>query len=53
MPAVHDKESRNEDYINFLNELRVIDNTASNNKKNIKCNFKGRKFVFNKYLMIS
>ncbi len=50
MPVKYSRESTNEDYIKFLKELGVIDNT---DKKNINCNFKGRKYEFNKYLMIS
>ena len=53
MPVKYSIESTNEDYINFLKELGVIDNIASNGKKDIKCNFKGRKYEYNKYLMIS
>ena len=48
----YNKESTNKDYIKFLKELGIINNT-SNDKKDIKCNFKGRKYEFNKYLMIS
>ena len=53
MPVKFNKDSSNDDYIEFLKELGVIDNTTSNTKKYIKCNFRGRKFKYNKYLMIS
>ncbi len=53
MPVKFNKDSSNDDYIEFLKELGVIDKTASNSKKDIKCNYKGRKFEYNKYLMIS
>ncbi len=53
MPVKYSRDSTNEDYNNFLKELGVIDNTVSNNKKNIRCNFKSKKFEYNKYLMIS
>ena len=32
MPVKYSRESTNEDYINFLKELGVIDNIASNEK---------------------
>ncbi len=53
MPVKFNKDSSNDDYIEFLKELGILNNSTSNKKKDIKCNFKGSKYDFNKYLMIS
>ena len=53
MPVKYNKGSTNEDYVNFLKELGVIDDITHYKKKDIKSNFKGMKFEYNKYLMIS
>ena len=53
MAVKYNKTSTNKDYNDLLKELGVISNDNNNDKKNIKCNFKGRKFEYNKYLMIS
>jgi len=52
MPVKYSRESTNEEYIKCLKELGIINNTT-NDKKDIKRNFKGRQYEFNKYLMIS
>ncbi len=53
MPISYNKYSTNEDYTQFLKELGILNNTTSKKKKDINKNFKGRKFEYNKYLMIS
>lgn len=51
MAVKYNKQSTNKDYNDLLKELKIIQN--DNDKKNIKLVFNGRKYEYNKYLMIS
>lgn len=53
MAVEYSRNSTNQDYIKLLKELGIINNTTSNEKKDIRWLFKTKKMLQTKYIYMT